>query len=74
MAIKINSTDVIDDNKNLINIENISASGTISGGILATSGEALAGIATDVLMTPETTAQAISAKSGVSLGLAIALG
>lgn len=72
MAIKINSTDVIDDNKNLVNIENINASGSITGGILATSGEASAGIATDVLMTPSSTAQAISTL-GTTLGKVAAL-
>ena len=74
MAIKVNSTNVIDDNKNLINIENISASGSVSGNILATSADALAGISSTKLMTPDTTAVALAAKPSVSIGLAVALG
>lgn len=46
MAIKINNNTVIDDSQNII------SNGTVSGGIIATTAEAQAATADDVIMTP----------------------
>jgi len=52
MAIKISGNTVIDDSQNITNITNVTASGTISGGIIATTAEAQAATADNVIMTP----------------------
>jgi hypothetical protein len=56
MSIKINNTTVIDDSRNITNVANINASGTIAGNVTATgvvsaasfsgSGSNLTGVAT----------------------------
>ena len=56
MPIKINDTTVIDDSRNITNVANIAASGTITGNVTASgtitaasfsgSGSALTGVAT----------------------------
>ena len=56
MSIKINNTTVIDDSRNITNVTNIAASGTISGNVTASgtisaasfsgSGSSLTGVAT----------------------------
>jgi hypothetical protein len=56
MSIKINNTTVIDDSRNITNVANINASGTIAGNVTATgvvsaasfsgSGSNLSGVAT----------------------------
>jgi hypothetical protein len=56
MSIKINNTTVIDDSRNITNVANIAASGTINGNVTATgvisassftgSGASLTGVAT----------------------------
>ena len=64
MAIQISGTTVIDNSRNLTNVVNITASGSISGNIIATQGEAEAGTSSTKLMTPQRVAQAIAALGG----------
>lgn len=59
MAIKINNNTVIDDSQNITNIGDITASGTVNGGIIATTAEAQAGSSDSVIMTPLKVKEAI---------------
>lgn len=59
MAIKINNNTVIDDSQNITNITDITASGTVNGGIIATTAEAQAGSSDSVIMTPLKVKEAI---------------
>lgn len=59
MAIKINNNTVIDDSQNITNIADITASGTVNGGIVATTAEAQAASADNVIMTPLKVKEAI---------------
>jgi hypothetical protein len=52
MAIQISGTNVIDNDRNFTNINNITASGNITGDIVATQAEAEAGTNNDQIMTP----------------------
>jgi hypothetical protein len=64
MAIQISGTNVIDNSRNLVNTVNITASGTINGGIVATQAQAQAGTDNTKLMTPLRVAEAIAALGG----------
>jgi hypothetical protein len=64
MAIQISGTNVIDNDKNLVNAVNITASGTISGNIVATKAQAETGTDNTKLMTPLRVAEAITALGG----------
>jgi hypothetical protein len=64
MAIQISGTTVIDNSRNLTNTVNITASGTISGDIVATQAVAQAGTDNTKLMTPLRVAEAIAALGG----------
>ena len=64
MAIQISGTNVIDNDKNLVNAVNITASGTISGDIVATQAQAETGTDNTKLMTPLRVAEAITALGG----------
>jgi hypothetical protein len=52
MSIQISGTNVIDNSRNFTNINNITASGNLTGGIVATQAEAQAGTNNDQIMTP----------------------
>jgi hypothetical protein len=64
MAIQISGTNVIDNSRNLTNTVNITASGTISGDIVATQAQAETGTDNTKLMTPLRVAEAITALGG----------
>jgi hypothetical protein len=64
MAIQISGTNVIDNSRNLVNTVNITASGTISGDIVATQAQAETGTDNTKLMTPLIVAEAITALGG----------
>jgi hypothetical protein len=64
MAIQISGTNVIDNSRNLTNTVNITASGNIGGGIVATKAQAEAGTVNTKLMTPLRVAEAITALGG----------
>jgi hypothetical protein len=64
MAIQISGTNVIDNSRNLVNTVNITASGTINGGIVATKAQAETGTDNTKLMTPLRVAEAIAALGG----------
>jgi hypothetical protein len=64
MAIQISGTNVIDNDRNLTNTVNITASGTISGDIVATQAQAETGTDNTKLMTPLRVAEAITALGG----------
>jgi hypothetical protein len=64
MAIQISGTTVIDNSRNLTNTVNITASGTIDGGIVATQAQAEAGTDNTKLMTPLRVKEAIDALGG----------
>jgi hypothetical protein len=64
MAIQISGTNVIDNSRNLVNTVNITASGTISGDIVATQAQAETGTDNTKLMTPLRVAEAITALGG----------
>jgi hypothetical protein len=63
-SISIGPTAVIDSSRNIINTVNITASGSISGGIVATQAQAQAGTDNTKLMTPLRVAQAIATLGG----------
>jgi hypothetical protein len=52
MSIQISGCTVIDNSRNIVNGVNLTASGTIAGGIVATQAEAEAGTNNDQIMTP----------------------
>jgi hypothetical protein len=52
MAIQISGTNVIDNSCNIVNGVNVAASGNLTGGIVATQAEAIAGTNNDQIMTP----------------------
>ena len=64
MAIKITGTDVIDNSRNITNAVNITASGSVSGDIVATQAQAQIGTDNTKLMTPLRVAEAIAALGG----------
>lgn len=64
MAIQIGGSTVIDNSSNITNIANITASGTINGGIIASQAQAEAGTDNTKLMTPLRVAQAITQLGG----------
>lgn len=59
MAIQISGNTVIDNSQNITNIADITASGTVNGGIVATTAEAQAASADNVIMTPLKVKEAI---------------
>jgi hypothetical protein len=52
MAFNVGATTVIDNSRNINNAVNITASGNIGGGIIATQAQAQAGTINTKLMTP----------------------
>ena len=68
MAIQISGTNVIDNSRNLTNTVNITASGNIGGGIVATKAQAEAGTVNTKLMTPLRASQYIATLPQFFLG------
>ena len=61
MTIRVKGTIIVDDQRNLSNIVNISAGGNLSGSIVATKTQAEAGTLNTKIMTPQRVAEAIAA-------------